>query len=53
VADRGDADDVPQEVFYELVEAYRMTKPVAQVNLQARVALHTPLKHDSLTSNSP
>lgn len=31
VADREDAEDVLQEVFYELVEAYRMVKPVEQV----------------------
>jgi RNA polymerase sigma factor (sigma-70 family) len=31
VADRGDAEDILQEVFYELVEAYRMMKPVEQV----------------------
>lgn len=31
VADQGDAEDLLQEVFYELVEAYRMTKPIEQV----------------------
>jgi len=31
VADPGDAEDVLQDVFYELVEAYRMMKPVEQV----------------------
>ncbi|HET7890259.1 MAG TPA: sigma-70 family RNA polymerase sigma factor [Candidatus Sulfotelmatobacter sp.] len=31
VADRQDAEDILQEVFYELVEAYRMIKPVEQV----------------------
>src|ERR1700677_5033749 len=31
VADRDDAEDVLQEVFYELVEAYRMMRPVEQV----------------------
>lgn len=31
VADREDAEDVLQEVFYELVEAYRMVKPIEQV----------------------
>ena len=31
VADPGDAEDILQEVFYELVEAYRMMKPVEQV----------------------
>src|ERR1700692_1808804 len=31
VADRRDAEDILQEVFYELVEAYRMMKPVEQV----------------------
>lgn len=31
VDDRDDAEDILQEVFYELVEAYRMIKPVEQV----------------------
>jgi RNA polymerase sigma factor (sigma-70 family) len=31
VADEGDAEDILQEVFYELVEAYRLMKPVEQV----------------------
>jgi RNA polymerase sigma factor (sigma-70 family) len=31
VADREDAEDILQEVFYELVESYRMMKPVEQV----------------------
>jgi RNA polymerase sigma factor (sigma-70 family) len=31
VADEDDADDVLQDVFYELVEAYRLMKPVEQV----------------------
>src|SRR5713226_1400212 len=31
VADAGDAEDILQEIFYELVEAYRMMKPVEQV----------------------
>src|ERR1700690_3472488 len=31
VADPGDAEDILQEVFYELVEAYRMMKPAEQV----------------------
>jgi RNA polymerase sigma factor (sigma-70 family) len=31
VADRSDAEDILQEAFYELVEAYRMMKPVEQV----------------------
>jgi RNA polymerase sigma factor (sigma-70 family) len=31
VADRSDADDIVQDVFYELIEAYRMMKPVEQV----------------------
>ncbi|MGA9511922.1 MAG: sigma-70 family RNA polymerase sigma factor [Candidatus Sulfotelmatobacter sp.] len=31
VADPGDAEDILQDVFYELVEAYRMMKPVEQV----------------------
>jgi RNA polymerase sigma factor (sigma-70 family) len=31
VGDRSDVEDIVQEVFYELVEAYRMMKPVEQV----------------------
>ncbi|HEY6339425.1 MAG TPA: RNA polymerase sigma factor [Candidatus Sulfotelmatobacter sp.] len=31
VTDENDAEDILQEVFYELVEAYRMVKPVEQV----------------------
>jgi RNA polymerase sigma factor (sigma-70 family) len=31
VPDRGDAEDIFQEVFYELVAAYRLMKPVEQV----------------------
>src|SRR6266567_4666047 len=31
VANQSDAEDILQEVFYELVEAYRMMKPVEQV----------------------
>ncbi|MBZ5657553.1 MAG: RNA polymerase sigma factor [Acidobacteriia bacterium] len=31
VADQGDAEDILQDVFYELVEAYRMMEPVEQV----------------------
>jgi RNA polymerase sigma factor (sigma-70 family) len=31
VADQSDAEDILQEVFYELVEAYRMMKPLEQV----------------------
>ena len=31
VADAGDAEDILQDVFYELVEAYRLMKPVEQV----------------------
>jgi RNA polymerase sigma factor (sigma-70 family) len=31
VADQGEAEDILQEVFYELVEASRMMKPVEQV----------------------
>jgi RNA polymerase sigma factor (sigma-70 family) len=31
VLDEGDAEDILQEVFYELVQAYRLMKPVEQV----------------------
>src|SRR3984957_5848505 len=31
VIDEGDAEDILQDVFYELVEAYRMMKPIEQV----------------------
>jgi RNA polymerase sigma factor (sigma-70 family) len=31
VADAGDAEDILQEVFYELVEAYRALQPIEQV----------------------
>jgi len=31
VADQSDAEDILQDVFYELVEAYRLMKPVDQV----------------------
>src|SRR5713226_9294641 len=31
VADQSDAEDILQEVFYELLEAYRMMRPVEQV----------------------
>lgn len=31
VPDRGDADDILQDVFSELVEAYRLMKPIEQV----------------------
>src|ERR1700727_1196571 len=31
VADQGDAEDILQDVFYELTEAYRLMKPVEQV----------------------
>jgi RNA polymerase sigma factor (sigma-70 family) len=33
VADQSDAEDILQEVFYELVEAYRMMKPVGQMTV--------------------
>ena len=32
VADKNDVEDILQEVFYELVEAYRMMKPVEHVS---------------------
>src|SRR6267378_3573888 len=31
VADPSDAEDILQEVFYELVETYRLMKPIEQV----------------------
>lgn len=31
VPDESDAEDILQDVFYELVEAYRITKPIEQV----------------------
>src|SRR5262245_21097206 len=31
VADAGDTEEILQEIFYELVEAYRLMKPVEQV----------------------
>ena len=31
VPERGDAEDIFQEVFYELIDAYRLMKPVEQV----------------------
>jgi RNA polymerase sigma factor (sigma-70 family) len=31
VADQSDAEDILQEVFFELVEAYRLMKPVEQI----------------------
>lgn len=31
MADRADAEDILQEVFFELVEAYRLAKPIEQV----------------------
>src|SRR5215468_8996535 len=31
VGDQSDAEDILQEVFYELIEAYRMMKPVEQI----------------------
>src|ERR1700739_1747660 len=32
VANEGDAEDILQDVFYELVQAYRLMKPVEQVS---------------------
>jgi RNA polymerase sigma factor (sigma-70 family) len=32
VTDEGEAEEIPQEVFYELVEAYRLMKPIEQVS---------------------
>ena len=31
VSDQGEAEDILQDVFYELIEAYRLMKPVGQV----------------------
>ena len=31
VEDEGDAEDILQDVFYELTEAYRLMKPIEQV----------------------
>ncbi|MEO6910527.1 MAG: RNA polymerase sigma factor [Edaphobacter sp.] len=31
VSDSGDAEDILQDVFYELIEAYRLMKPIEQV----------------------
>ena len=31
VADQGDAEDILQDVFYELLEAYRLMRPIEQV----------------------
>lgn len=31
VTDSGDAEDILQDVFYELIEAYRLMKPIEQV----------------------
>jgi RNA polymerase sigma factor (sigma-70 family) len=31
VNDRGEAEDILQDVFYELIEAYRLMKPIEQV----------------------
>jgi len=31
VGDQGDAEDILQDVFYELIEAYRLMQPVVQV----------------------
>ena len=30
VSDRGEAEDILQDVFYELIEAYRLMKPVGR-----------------------
>src|SRR6202451_4017916 len=32
VADDGEAEEILQDVFYELVEAYRLMKPIEQVS---------------------
>ena len=41
VLDAGDAEDILQDVFYELLEAYRFMKPMEQVTagtIRSRVA---------------
>ena len=43
VPDERDAEDILQEVFYELVEAYRMMKPIEQGE---RVALPSGAESD-------
>lgn len=47
VADPSDVEDILQEVFYELLEAYRLMKPVEQVTAWlfrvARNRDHRPL----------
>jgi RNA polymerase sigma factor (sigma-70 family) len=58
VADEGDAEDILQDVFYELVEAYRLMKPIEQAGAWLfRVArnriidLFRKRKPESLQSN--
>ena len=60
VADQSDAEDILQDVFYELVEAYRMMKPVEQVSAWLfRVArnritdLFRRKKREALEANRP
>ena len=58
VADRADAEDILQDVFFELVEAYRLAKPIEQVGAWLfRVArnritdLFRKTKPDAMTEN--
>ena len=60
VADSGEAEDILQEVFYELVEAYRLMKPVEHVTAwlfrvarNRMVDLFRRKKPDSLNSPAP
>src|SRR5258708_12653454 len=43
VADPSDAEDILQEVFYELVETYRLMKPIDQVGAWLFRAPRNPL----------
>src|ERR1700680_3332192 len=60
VADEAEAEDILQDVFYELVEAYRLMKPIEQVSAwMFRVArnriidLFRKKKPVSLSSGAP
>jgi RNA polymerase sigma factor (sigma-70 family) len=49
VSDDGDAEDIFQEVFYELVDAYRLMKPVEQVG--AWLFRQSVLGNDSMSAS--